>query len=269
MSASDETGDFRVLQANADPGNFLRDVRRADTRLLLLDYDGTLAPFTPERDRAFPYPGVRELLTRILADERNRVVVISGRAVADLIPLLGIDPLPEIWGSHGWEHRMADGTYRGPAFPDGLAELFAAEWKWLQEHIPRQQLERKPASVAVHWRGVGDKERERIRAAAEKRWAAFEERDLLDLHAFDGGLELRAAGKTKGDAVHALLHDLRDSVPAAYLGDDKTDEDAFSALEGRGLRVLVRRELRPTQADVHLIPPEELLRFLTHWTESA
>ena len=269
MSASDETGDYRVLQADADPQTFLCDLRRAGRRLLLLDYDGTLAPFTPERDRAFPYPGVRDLLARILADERNRVVVISGRAVADLIPLLGIDPPPEIWGSHGWEQRRADGTYHGPAFPDGLAELLEAEWQWMQEHLPPQQLERKPASVAVHWRGVGDEERERIRAAAEKRWAAFEDMDLLDLHAFDGGLELRAAGKTKGDAAHTLLRDVPASVPTAYLGDDRTDEDAFAALEGRGLRVLVRREFRPTRADIHLVPPADLLNFLTHWTNGT
>ena len=266
MTSLAGTEAFRILQSKADPQGFFRDLRRSDNRLLLLDYDGTLAPFTPERDRAFPYPGIRALLTRLLADGRNRVVVISGRAISDLIPLLGIDPLPEIWGSHGWEHRMADGTYRAPDFPDGLTELFEAEWQWMREHLPRPQRERKPASVAVHWRGVSDEARQRIRVAAEKRWAAFEDMDLLDLHAFDGGLELRAAGKTKGDAVHALLDDIPASTPVAYLGDDKTDEDAFAALEGRGLRVLVRRKPRTTHADIHIVPPAELLSFLTQWT---
>jgi len=32
----------------------------------------------------------------------------------------------------------------------------------------------------------------------------------------------------------------------AYLGDDQTDEDAFEALHGQGLSVLVRSQYRPT-----------------------
>jgi trehalose-6-phosphatase len=51
----------------------------------------------------------------------------------------------------------------------------------------------------------------------------------------------------------------------AYLGDDRTDEDAFKALAGRGLAVLVREELRPTAAAVWLRPPVELLDFLQRW----
>ncbi len=53
----------------------------------------------------------------------------------------------------------------------------------------------------------------------------------------------------------------------AYLGDDRTDEDAFCALQGRGLNVLVRRERRPTAADLWLEPPEDLLWFLRHWLD--
>ncbi|MBN1446581.1 MAG: trehalose-phosphatase [Bacteroidetes bacterium] len=244
-------------------------MHNAPRRLLLLDYDGTLAPFTPERDRAFPYPGVRDLLHALQQDDRTRVVIISGRAVEDLRPLLGIDPLPEIWGSHGWEHLLPDGTYRPPDFPDGLRDLLEAEWEWLASRFPFSQLEHKPASVAVHWRGLTQDARDRMQISIQQRWAAFEEMDLLDLHAFDGGLELRAAGRTKGDAVQALLRDTSADVPVMYLGDDQTDEDAFAVLEGRGLRVLVRSEARPTRADIHIIPPEGLLRFLSQWTRTS
>jgi trehalose-phosphatase len=231
----------------------------------MLDYDGTLAPFVEERDRAVPWPGLRPLLTELCADTRNRVVIISGRAVDDLKPLLGITPLPEIWGSHGWERLRADGSYDAPDFPPGLRELFEKEWAWMQGRFDDARLERKPASVALHWRGLPGAERRAVEQEARKRWACFREMDLLDLHAFDGGLELRAAGRTKGDAVHALLADTPPEVPAAYCGDDLTDEDAFAALEGRGLRVLVRAEARPTRADVHCIPPEGLHHLLHHW----
>jgi trehalose-6-phosphatase len=51
----------------------------------------------------------------------------------------------------------------------------------------------------------------------------------------------------------------------AYLGDDLTDEDAFKALKGKGLSVLVRDTQRDTLADCWLTPPDELLDFLHHW----
>jgi trehalose-phosphatase len=47
-----------------------------------------------------------------------------------------------------------------------------------------------------------------------------------------------------------------------YLGDDETDEDAFRALEGRGLGVLVADRPRATAADFRLADPGDVARFL-------
>lgn len=55
----------------------------------------------------------------------------------------------------------------------------------------------------------------------------------------------------------------------AYLGDDQTDENAFEALHGRGLSVLVRREYRPTNADVWIQPPEGVTAFLSDWASAC
>ena len=56
-----------------------RDLSAPPGGALLLDYDGTLAPFSTDRDSAFPYPQVREMLSKIIATRGTRVVVISGR----------------------------------------------------------------------------------------------------------------------------------------------------------------------------------------------
>ncbi len=55
----------------------------------------------------------------------------------------------------------------------------------------------------------------------------------------------------------------------AYLGDDRTDEDAFRELNGKGLSVLVRKEQRPTAAEIWIEPPAELLDFLEKWRRTA
>ncbi|MEA1990932.1 MAG: hypothetical protein U9N58_01855 [Thermodesulfobacteriota bacterium] len=85
---------------------------RSKNRALLLDYDGTLAPFRVERDKAVPYFGVRKILEKIIATGGCRGVVISGRSVEDLLPLLGLQIPPEIWGAHGKERFCADGAYK-------------------------------------------------------------------------------------------------------------------------------------------------------------
>ncbi|MCB2203362.1 trehalose-phosphatase [bacterium] len=261
-------GVLRALQPTVDLRGFEHMLLRSSLRMLLLDYDGTLAPFVTQRDQAVPYPGIRELLSRIIADPRNRVVIISGRAVADLKPLLAIDPLPEIWGSHGWERLMRDGSYEAPPFPDAVIEMFDEEWQWLLEHFDAAQLERKPASVALHWRGLEPARQKKLEREARRKWRPLGESEQFEVHAFDGGLELRAAGRNKGDAVRTLLGEVGEDVPIAYFGDDQTDEDAFKALKGRGLRILVRPEVRDTEADIHCVPPEGLHTLLQLWNSS-
>ena len=92
---------MEILNPDFHPESFFRRVRDSNTCALLLDYDGTLAPFRVNRSTALPYPGVRELLDTIISAQHTRVVIISGRSIDDLVPLLGLQNLPEIWGSHG------------------------------------------------------------------------------------------------------------------------------------------------------------------------
>src|SRR5215472_16009868 len=98
---------MEILQPGFDLDRFFAGLGRARKRELLLDYDGTLAPFRVARDQATPYPGVREILGAMQRSGHTRLVVISGRAIADLEPLLGLDLPLELWGSHGWERQRS------------------------------------------------------------------------------------------------------------------------------------------------------------------
>ena len=95
--------------------------------LLMLDYDGTLAPFRIDPAEARPYPGVSEALDAIMAACATRVVIVTGRRPHDIVPLLGTRERPEIWGSHGWEWLKTDGTHDQVDPPqEALAALTAA-----------------------------------------------------------------------------------------------------------------------------------------------
>lgn len=261
---------MRSLNPLADPEEFFARVARAPVRVLILDYDGTLAPFQVRPERAVPYDGVEELLDEIMAAERSRVVIVTGRTVGDLVPLLNLQRRPELWGTHGWERLLPDG--RG-----ARAELDKDVRRRLTEGVRRARelarvgarVETKPASVALHWRGTSALAAARIRSALPALWEPLAADGELELLEFDGGVELRARGCNKQHAVEAVLAESPAGAAIAYLGDDMTDEDAFAAVKPRGLAVLVRPEPRETAADVWIRPPRELLAFLRRWRDAC
>lgn len=256
---------MQVLTAGVDWAGFLRHVHEAPARLLLLDYDGTLAPFHEDPARAMPYRGVREVLAAIARRDATRVVIVSGRPAHEVVPLIDMTPAPEIWGAHGWE-RLHGGQLTIEEPPAETRDLLA-NTKTAAAGVAAlgARIEQKRASVAVHWRGLDYQAQAGVRELLLSQWAPLVQPGVSEILSFDGGLELRALGCNKHSAVKAVLASTSGAAAIAYLGDDLTDEDAYTAVRPRGLGILVRDEVRPTRADVWLRPPEELLEFLRHW----
>ncbi len=254
-----------AIASGAVPEQFWKLLSITEKPILLLDYDGTLAPFRVERNRATPYPGVSNVLKEIMA-VGTRVVVITGRPINELVILLNISPLPEIWGAHGLERLLSgseiDEFPLDPKIERALNEAaLAARSKTEDERV-----EVKHGCVALHWRGVKESIVFNLKNNIEPVWQKIASLYKLELLNFDGGLELRVPGRNKGYAVHKVITEADDQVIAAYLGDDLTDEDGFRAVKAaRGLSILVRPEYRETEAEVWLQPPGELLDFLNRW----
>ena len=248
---------------------FFEQLTDAKRRVLLIDYDGTIAPFHVDRTKAVPYPAIPELLDSIISTCGTRVVLISGRSAREIPPLLGLRPYPEIWGSHGFERLFPDGRYEiGYLSERNLASLADAASRL--EHVGLGALtELKVGSIAVHWRGMKKEHMEEVRTTCYRTLSPIACAGSLLLSEFDGGLELRARNCSKGDAVSTILSELSSDVPVAYLGDDQTDEDAFKVLKGRGFTVLVRPNYRTTSARVWLKPPGELKQFLADWVQAC
>jgi len=207
----------------------LRALARRRPLLVASDYDGVLAPLVGDPSAAHPVPGVAEALGRLAAHDDVVVALVSGRGVADLRTVSGFEG-PYRWiGSHGAEY---DGPLTGELASrrDTLAERLAP----LVAAVPGALLEVKPASVAVHVRQVTD------RAAAA---ALLEQADAVadPFLTKKPGKEVLELAVTDADKGSALLR-LRDDLGAAatvYLGDDRTDEDAFRVLSPGDLTVKV------------------------------
>ena len=230
------------MQSEITP--LLHSVAQASRAALLLDYDGTLAPFHTERDRAYPYPGVTSVLQEIVRNGRTRVVIVSGRGAAEILPLLNIHPQPEVWGIHGLQRLRADGSTEMPSLDERTLNGLSDAERWLGYQQLRHVAEFKAGSIAVHWRGLSDSDADALRARVWLGWGPIAESNGLDLLEFDGGIEMRTPAADKGDAVRGLLKEIGPDAPVAYLGDDNTDESAFRAIQGRGISVLVRPQWR-------------------------
>lgn len=249
--------------------SLLKAVAQAPQSLLMLDYDGTLSPFRRQRDQAFPYPGVTALVESIMRDSPTRVVIISGRDTAEVIPLLGIYPCPEMWGLHGLQRRNPDGTLATVAVEGWVLDALGDAERWLHYQGLEHLAEFKTGSIAVHWRGLTESAMVETRGRVLLGWKPIAKQTHLELLDFECGIEIRAPKLNKGDAVRMLLAEVGSKMPIAYLGDDATDEYAFRAIRGHGLGILVRPRLRQTAAEAWLRPPDELIAFLRRWLEAT
>lgn len=248
---------------------FISTAAQAPASALLLDYDGTLAPFSTDRQQAFPYTGVTTLLQEIMNSRHTRVVIITGRSAHEVAALLGVDPIPEIWGSHGLQRLRPDGTCEMPRLDPEVSEALSDACRWLANRGLQHLSESKPGGIAVHWRGLSESTATQVREQVLRAWLPLTQNDCLSLLEFDGGMELRTPDVDKSDVVRTILDEIGPAIPVAYLGDDTIDEPAFQELGTRGLSILVRPEWRRTFARLWLKPPGDLLDFLTKWRQSC
>ncbi len=267
--AGQHDGTHMQAPRSFDIEKFFERVQNSTTRVLMLDYDGTLAPFSNRMRDAMPYPGVVAALDAIMEARHTRVVIVSGRWAKDLIPSIGLKLRPELWGSHGWERVRVD-AYDEARVPAGALALLTALNDWAPDiESLGGRIERKPAGLAFHWRGLPIDQVDAIRDALAARWKSIPTSPEIVWHDFDGGVELRAAGRNKGDVVREVAREAGHDAAIAYLGDDFTDEDAFEAIPQEGAAVLVRAEFRPTAAQIWIKPPDELIEFLLRWHRLA
>jgi trehalose-phosphatase len=256
---------MKILNKKFSYSAFLNRLQYAQEKVLMLDYDGTLAPFTTKRETAFPYPGIKNTLEKISRTKKTKIIIISGRKANEIVNLLDMEQQPEIWGSHGLENLTHDGVYQAVPMDKTIEKLLEVTYLELKKCTPEEQLEKKYGSIAIHWRGMQEFEANQFHTCIQEKLYQALLSNQFHIYNFDGGMELRYKEANKGNVVKKILSEASTETMFSYLGDDYTDEDAFKLLGARGLSVLVREKLRSTYAHVWIKPPEELLNFLELW----
>lgn len=231
---------------------------------VFLDYDGTLTPIVEDHTKAFLDDGMRAAIAELA--KSAKVAIISGRDLQKIQQLVKIDSL-FVAGSHGFEIAGPDGTSehleRGVEFLPKIEEAERRLHEGLSG-IAGHSVERKRFSIAVHYRRAAEKDVPRIEAIVDEVLSAcsglrkghgkkvFRIQPNLDWH--------------KGRAVLWLLERFRHEDPdlfPVYVGDDITDEDAFRALAGSGLTIVVRdQEAHRTAADYAVADTGEVRQLI-------
>lgn len=194
------------------------------------DFDGTLVDIAPTPDAVFLDPVVQSRIYDLSSALDGALAVISGRAISDLERYFP-DPALTLIGSHGAEKRQ-DGILDGPgADIRDLPARIAAGVRSVLGTDPGILIEIKPASVAVHYRAVPQREAE-VRDALLQAIAPLRDFQLMEGKKV---VEARLAGAHKGAAISTLMgmEPFSGRLPV-FIGDDVTDEDGFLAVADAG-----------------------------------
>jgi len=237
-----------------------RDYKKAENKVLFLDYDGTLVELKSSPELAVPGKKLMELLKVFMDSGQTRVIIITGRSYLDMDRFFGNFPV-EIIAEHGAMKKV-----------NGKWEMLSKEmitWKknisllfhQIGETCPGSFIEEKEFSIAWHYRNADPILSHKL------------SRDLidkLDLNNYSGEykildghklIEVMSKNIGKGNEVETIIKK-NDYDFILSIGDDKTDEDMFQKLSSieKGYTIKVGEGL--TQAKYRLKNVEEVLQFL-------
>lgn len=244
----------------------LSAISAAPDLFCFLDYDGTLAPIAQTPGEAAPLPGTLELLEALVGARRTQVALVSGRAIDDVRGFLDVSALYYV-GIHGLELRRPGEQTQASPSAAVIRSLMPAVLHQLEERLRGRAgifFEDKGAAVACHYRLSS---REDARAARDAVVAVVRsyQRRGVSMTFIDGHevTEIRPVDANKGKAVCALLSMRRPAPLALYIGDDRTDEDAFQQLPPNAITIRVGASDQETVARFLLADPNEVQTFLS------
>jgi len=242
--------------------------RKAATRLLFLDYDGTLVPHYPNPDDSIPGDKVLNIIRKLVIHKNTHVIINSGRRRTTLDKWFGELPVNLIA-----EHGLFLSE------PDGLEKNERRKWRMLKpvrkgwkkkvipmlnkyvEKLPGSFIEEKEYSLAFHYR------------TSDAVLASLRIKELMDhlvsftsnidLQLVNGAstLEVRNAGVDKGvAAMHWLSQPMKKPVFILAAGDEQTDEDMFRVMPQGTYSIKIGSELSYAAFNLHY--PSELLSLL-------
>lgn len=224
--------DGNKLVTDATERQIVKEFHAAkSSRLLLLDYDGTLKNFVPTPDPAMaaPSPILVSLLAKIADLPDTTLAIISGRPRTALESWFNTTPNIALAAEHGAWVKMGGTWQQKKVVFQAHRTAITAILEHYAERTPGVRIEQKDFAVVWHYRNVPSE-----LAFARNASLRHELKQLLvntDIGIYDGSkiIEIKPRSVHKG----AVCNNLLAQNPADFIlciGDDYTDEDMFKAL---------------------------------------
>ncbi|KAL2336168.1 hypothetical protein Fmac_010614 [Flemingia macrophylla] len=254
--------------------------------VVFLDYDGTLSPIVDDPDQAYMSDAMRSAVREVAYCFPTAIV--SGRSkdkVYEFVKLRNV----YYAGSHGMDISTPLGSSK---YEDQKHQIKAVDEKGnhvvhfhpatdflptiqeiikvLKEKTTRIKgsiIEDNMFCVTIHYRRVkNDEDVDVLREIVKSIMKGYPNFNI------SGGrkvMEIRPnvnwdKGRAVGYLLESLGFDNSNNVLPMYLGDDKTDEDAFKVIRqiGRGFPIIVSSIAKDTEASYSLRDPADVLTFL-------
>ncbi|MCW8953492.1 MAG: trehalose-phosphatase [Sulfurimonas sp.] len=230
--------------------------------VVFFDYDGTVTPIVSHPKDAKLSQAMKNTLIKL--SNQCTLAVISGRGLNDIKSLVGIKGIYYA-GSHGYEIEgpSIKMEYEGALKFVKTFDLLESKLTKLLENVEGALVERKKFSIALHYRNVSKDEAHLVENAADeaiKKYPKLRKSYGKKVYELQPDLEWN-----KGKALEWLmqkLHIQNMGSKVFYIGDDITDEDAFSAIKTYGIGILVGDQARNTGAQYKLRDTDQTLHFL-------
>ncbi|CAI0429202.1 unnamed protein product [Linum tenue] len=274
QSLSEQQQQQITLPSAMDNFDQIMEASRGKQIVMFLDYDGTLSPIVDDPDRAFMSKKMRTTVRRLA--RCFPTAIVSGRCRDKVYKFVRLAELYYA-GSHGMDIK---GPEKGSKYTKGTEPVIcqpASEFLPMIDEVfkelvaktkltPGAKVENNKFCVSVHFRCVEEKKWSEVAEAVK---SVLKKYPKLRLSQGRKVLEIRPTIKwDKGKALEFLLESLgfancTDVFPV-YIGDDRTDEDAFKVLKEReqGFGILVSKVPKETNASYSLQEPTQVMDFL-------
>lgn len=235
---------------------------------IFLDYDGTLTPITKTPQQALLSKETKRILKNLAQNPRCILVIISGRSLSNIKKMVGIKNIIYV-GNHGLEFGDLHTAFRFP-----ISSRYKIILKQIKNNLINELatikgvlIEDKKLSLCLHYRSVNKKNISIIKAVFNRVVAIYKVQQELRVLV---GKEVLEISPTivwdKGKIVSLILVLLRvifryDRIIPLYIGDDVTDENAFSILKNRGITIFVGKP-KQTRAKYYLKNTQEVKELL-------